>query len=100
MNAPQPPLSAEALVGLRRDAQAAGQSIVLRVQEQFGLDPDAAVRMVAAQPRLPAFDMAALNAVSPDFSHLSFNEAARRHCLAARDQDRRVTHNSAIANSR
>ncbi len=90
MNAPQPPLSAEALVGLRRDAQAAGQSIVLRVQEQFGLDPDAAVRMVAAQTRLPAFDMAALNAVSPDFSHLSFNEAARRHCLAARDQDAKL----------
>ncbi|AAZ97387.1 type II secretion system protein E [Thiobacillus denitrificans ATCC 25259] len=85
MNAPQTPLSADVLAGLRREAQAAGQSIVLRVQEQFGLDADTALRMVAAQTRLPAFDMAALNALTPDFNRLGFSEAARRHCVAARD---------------
>ncbi len=85
MNAPHPALSADTLASLRQQALAAGQSVMVRVQEQFGLDADTALHTLAAQGRLPAFDMAALNALAVDFSKLNFNEAARRHCLAARD---------------
>jgi general secretion pathway protein E len=60
---------------------------MLRVQEQFGLEADSALRTLATHGRLPAFDMASLNALTPDFGKLNFNEAARRHCLAARDAD-------------
>ena len=87
MNAPQPALAADTLAGLRREAQAAGQAVVLRVQEQFNLDADTALRTLAAHARLPAFDMAALNALTPQFGQLGFSEAARRHCLVARDAD-------------
>ena len=58
-----------------------------RVQEQFGLDADATLHLLAAHSHQPAFEMAALNALTVDFSQLSFNEAARRHCLVARDAD-------------
>jgi general secretion pathway protein E len=87
VNAPHPALSADTLAGLRREALAAGQAMMLRVQEQFGLEADAALHTLAAHGRLPAFDMAALNALTPDFGRLNFSEAARRHCLAARDAD-------------
>ena len=87
MNAPHPVLSADTLTGLRREALAAGQAVMLRVQEQFGLEADAALHTLAAHGRLPAFDMAALNALKPDFNKLNFNEAARRHCVAASDAD-------------
>lgn len=87
MNAPQPALTAAALASLRQEAHAAGQSVILRLQEQFGLDADATLHLLAAHCRQPAFDMAGLNALTADFGKLGFNEAARRHCLAARDGD-------------
>ena len=90
MNAASPVLAPEALANLRREARAAGQALLPRLQEQFGLDADAALAALAAHARLPAFDMAALNALSPDFARLGFGEASRRHCLAARDADDRV----------
>ena len=87
MNAPQPTLTPATLDSLRQEARAAGQPVMLRVQEQFGLEPDATLQLLAAHSHQPAFDMAALNALTADFSQLSFNEAARRHCLVARDAD-------------
>ena len=87
MNAPQPALTAATLASLCQEAHAAGQPVMLRLQEQFGLDADATLQLLAAHSRQPAFDMAALNALSADFGQLGFNEAARRHCLAARDAD-------------
>jgi general secretion pathway protein E len=90
VNAPLPALSAESLADLRREARAAGQMLLPRLQERFGLDADAALRALASHVRLPAFDMAALHALTPDFSGLGFGEAARRHCLVARDADQRV----------
>jgi general secretion pathway protein E len=87
VNAPQPALAADTLASLRRDAHAAGQAVMLRIQEQFGLDADGALHMLAAHSHQPAFDMTALNALNVDFSQLGFSEAARRHCLAAHDAD-------------
>ncbi len=87
MNAPLPALSADTLASLRQQARATGQTVMQRVQEQFGLDADATLHLLAAHSHQPAFDMAALNALTVDFSQLSFNEAARRHCLVARDAD-------------
>ncbi len=87
MNAPLPALSADTLASLRQQARAGGQALMQRVQEQFGLDADATLHLLAAHSRQPAFEMAALNALTVDFSQLNFNEAARRHCLAARDAD-------------
>ncbi|WP_296825892.1 GspE/PulE family protein [Thiobacillus sp.] len=60
---------------------------MLRLQEQFGLDADATLHLLAAHCRQPAFDMAALNALAVDFGKLGFNEAGRRHCLAAHDAE-------------
>ena len=60
---------------------------MLRVQEQFGLDADATLHLLATYSHQPAFDMTGLNALAVDFGKLSFNEAARRHCLVARDAD-------------
>ena len=85
MNAPHPALTPATLASLRQEALAAGQTLMLRLQEQFGLEADATLHLLAAHCRQPAFDMAALNARSIDFGKLGFNEAARRHCLAARD---------------
>ncbi len=90
MNAPLPALSAESLADLRREARAAGQMLLPRLQERFGLNADAALRALASHVRLPAFDMAALHALTPDFSDLGFGEAARRHCLVARDAEARL----------
>jgi general secretion pathway protein E len=87
VNAPQPALIPATLASLRQDARAAGQAVMLRVQEQFGLDADATLHLLAAHSRQPAFDMAALNALTVDFGQLNFSEAARRHCLAARNAD-------------
>ncbi len=90
MNAPLPALSAESLADLRREARAAGQMLLPHLQERFGFDADAALRALASHVRLPAFDMAALHALEPDFSRLGFGEAARRHCLLARDAEARL----------
>jgi len=90
VNAPLPALSAESLADLRREARAAGQMLLPRLQERFGLNADAALRALASHVRLPAFDMAALHALTPDFSDLGFGEAARRHCLVARDAEARL----------
>ena len=90
MNAPHPALTPDTLASLRQAAHAAGQAVMLRLQEQFGLDADATLRLLAAYCRLPAFDMAALNALAIDFGKLGFNEAARRHCLVARDAEEQL----------
>ncbi|MDP2031428.1 MAG: GspE/PulE family protein [Thiobacillus sp.] len=87
MNAPHATLTPDNLAALRNEARAAGQSVVQRVQEQFGLDAEATLNLLATHSHQPAFDMAALNALTVDFGKLSFNEAARRHCLAARDAE-------------
>ena len=90
MNAPQSALTPATLAVLRQEAQAAGQAVMLRVQEQFGLDADAILHLLAAHSHQPAFDMAALNVLTVDFGQLNFNEAARRHCLAARDAEAQI----------
>jgi general secretion pathway protein E len=90
VNAPHPPLNPATLASLRQEARAAGQPVALQVQEQFGLDADATLNMLAAHSHRVPFDMAALNALTVDFGKLSFNEAARRHCLVARDADSHV----------
>jgi general secretion pathway protein E len=90
MNAPLPVLSADTLASLRQQARAANQTVMQRVQEQFGLDADATLHLLAAHSHQPAFEMAALNALTVDFSQLNFNEAARRHCLVARDAEARL----------
>ncbi|MBC2759025.1 GspE/PulE family protein [Thiobacillus sp.] len=87
MNAPHPALTPDTLASLRQAAHAAGQAVMLRLQEQFGLDADATLHLLAAHCRQPAFDMAALNALAVDFGKLGFNEAGRRHCLAAHDAE-------------
>ena len=87
MNAPHPALTSDALASLRQEARAASQSVMLRVQEKFGLDADATLNLLAAHSHLPAFDMTALNALNVDFGKMPFNECARRHCLAAREPD-------------
>jgi len=85
VNAALPVLADDTLAALRREALAVGQMLLPRLQDQFGLTADAALAALAAHVRLPAFDMAALNALAPDFSRLAFSEAARRHCLVAQD---------------
>ena len=90
MTAYPPTLDAELWATLRGEAIAANQSVVLRAQEKLGLDADAALRLVALYSRLPAFDMAALNALEIDFGRLDFNESARRHCIAGRDAEHRL----------
>ena len=87
MNAPHPALSADTLASLRQQARTTNQTVMQRVQEQFGLDADSTLHLLATHSHQPAFDMAALNALTVDFSKLNFNEAARRHCLIARDTD-------------
>ncbi|MBT9567755.1 MAG: type II/IV secretion system protein [Thiobacillus sp.] len=90
MNAPQAALNAETWAALRLEASAANQSIVLRVQEKLGLDPDAALDLVALRSRLPAFDMNALNSLTVEFDRFDFNEAARRHCIVGHDAGGRL----------
>lgn len=87
MNAPHPALTPATLASLHQEARVAGQAVMLRVQEQFGLDADATLHLLATYSHQPAFDMTGLNALAVDFGKLSFNEAARRHCLVARDAD-------------
>ncbi|MDO9219902.1 MAG: type II/IV secretion system protein, partial [Thiobacillus sp.] len=87
MNAALPTLTAETLASLRQQARTTGQTVMQRVQEQFGLDADATLHLLASHSHQPAFEMTALNALTVDFSQLDFNEAARRHCLVARDAD-------------
>jgi len=87
VNAPHPALSADTLASLRQQARATNQTVMQRMQEQFGLDADATLHLLAAHSHQPAFDMATLNTLTVDFSKLNFNEAARRHCLIARDAD-------------
>ena len=85
MNTTRPEFDPSSLTRLRQDAQTASQSLMVRVQEAFGLDADTALQQLAAHSKLPAFDMAALNALTADFHPLDFNEATRRGCLLARD---------------
>ena len=69
-------LDAAAILTLRQEARAADQPVALRIQEKIGLSPEATLQTLASQSQLPAFDMAALNALNVDFSGLSFNEVA------------------------
>lgn len=85
MNAALPALAPAVLAELRSEAAAAGQGVMLSLQERFAVDAATALHLLALHSRLPAFDMAALNALTVDFDRLDFNEAARRHCVAARD---------------
>ncbi|MHB8915907.1 MAG: GspE/PulE family protein [Thiobacillus sp.] len=78
-------LDAAAIQILRQEARAAEQPVTLRIQEKIGLGPEATLQTLAVQSQLPAFDMAALNALNVDFGGLSFNESARRHCLVGTD---------------
>ena len=87
MNAALPTLSADTLASLRMEARTTGQTLMQRMQDQFGLDADAALHLLAAHSHQQAFEMTALNDLTADFSLLGFNEAARRHCLVARDAD-------------
>ena len=80
-----PSADAAALQVLRQEARTAGQPVVLRIQEKMAWSPEATLHTLAAQSQLPAFEMNELNALALDFSQLSFNEAARRHCVAGRD---------------
>jgi len=90
VNAPHPALSADTLASLRQQARATNQTVMQRVQEQFGLDAAATLHLLATHSHQPAFDMTALNELTVDFSKLNFNEAARRHCLVARDIDNQL----------
>lgn len=85
MNAALPVLEAGMLAALRRETRASGAQLLPRIQEQFRLEADSALQLLAIQARLPAFDMAGLNSLQIDFSRLGFGEAARRHCLVAQD---------------
>ncbi|MEQ1663705.1 MAG: GspE/PulE family protein [Thiobacillus sp.] len=78
-------LTPASLASLRADARAAGQPVMQRVQEQFNVNASDSLQWLATHSHQPAFDMAALNALKVDFTRLHFNEAARRHCVAARD---------------
>jgi general secretion pathway protein E len=78
-------LDTATLLALRQEARAAAQPVVLRIQEKMGLSPEATLQTLAAQNQMPAFGMNELNALMIDFSALSFNEAARRHCLVGTD---------------
>ena len=73
------------LAALRREAQAAGQTWWPWVEERLSLSVGDSLAAVAAAHDLPAFDMARLNGLAPDFSRLEFGEASRRLCLLARD---------------
>jgi general secretion pathway protein E len=72
---------------LRNEARASAQPVMQRIQEQYDLAPEAVLQTLASQCHLPPFSMSSLNAMTVDFSRLSFNDAARRHCLAATDGD-------------
>ncbi|HQT00792.1 MAG: general secretion pathway protein GspE [Hydrogenophilales bacterium 16-64-46] len=82
-----PALTPERIATLRAEAQAAGQTLMQRYQEVSGLEPEAVLQTLAQACRLPAFDMAALNALAIDFARIDFSEASRRRCLAARDSE-------------
>jgi len=82
---PIPPIDFDTLQVLRQEARAAGQPVVMRIQEKMGICPEVTLLTLAAQNHLPALGMTALNALTVDFSRLSFNEAARRHCLVGTD---------------
>jgi general secretion pathway protein E len=84
---PAPELAPDRIASLRAEAQTSGQAVMLRFQEVAGLTPESALQALAGVCRLPAFDMAALNALDIDFDRIGFNEASRRRCLAARDTD-------------
>ena len=77
--------NAASLQPLRHEARATGQPVVLLIQEKLGLSPEATVHMLATQSQIPAFGMNELNALMVDFSGVSFNEAARRHCVVGAD---------------
>jgi general secretion pathway protein E len=75
---------------MRDEALRAGQPVMLRMQEKLGIGRAEALSLLASQCGYPAFEMAALNGLIPDFERLSFQEAARRHCLAASDNSARL----------
>jgi general secretion pathway protein E len=72
---------------LRNEARASAQPVMQRIQDQLGLAPEAVLQALATQCHLSPFSMSSLNAMTVDFSRLSFNDSARRHCLVATDGD-------------
>ena len=74
------------LAALRREAKAAGQPFWTWLEERQSLTATQALDTLAQAVSLPAFDMARLDTLLPDFSRLSFGEASRRQCLLARDE--------------
>ena len=68
-------------------ARQSGQRLVSVLEEQSGLAADAFVAALGGIFHYPPMTMAGMNALQPDFDVLPYNEAARRECLAMRQQD-------------
>jgi len=84
------PLEESLIERARREAAGAGRRAVDVLEESAGLAPDAFTAALAARVRIPALGMRDLDAYAPDFAALGYAEAARRHCLALRDSERRL----------
>jgi len=75
----------ELLAKARRDAGAAGRSLLETLEEASGFAPEAFVQALGAQLHYRVLAMRELDAYAPDFSLVPYAESAQRGCVALRD---------------
>jgi len=67
-------------------ARQGGQHVLDVLEELAGLEPQALVTALGALLHYPAVDIAALHAMTPDFSRLPLTEAMKHECVVVRDE--------------
>jgi general secretion pathway protein E len=71
-------------------ARRAGSDLGKALEEQLGVGPDEAARLVGAAYGYPVLTMAEISALEPAFELAPFAEMARRKCLLLRDASQRL----------
>ena len=78
-------LTAELLAGAATEATSQGESLLVALQRLAGRSPDEVLETVSRHSGLPALGLVDLEAMTPDFSLVSYGECLERECLLMTD---------------
>lgn len=77
--------SAEDIQAARRDAAHLARDIIEALEERSGLSRDAFLMALSNTLHLPPMVMSELDACTPVFDIVSYEEACKRECVSVRD---------------
>lgn len=87
----EPHISMAQLAQAKTLASNTKQPLLAALEETTGLSPEDFIVALGQLMHYPVFSMAALYAMQPDFTVLSFADASKHHCVALRDEAAELT---------